>query len=142
LTLKRVKHWETRALHLFLIERSRAPFVWGVNDCATFAADGIKAVTGVFRGKYHDEAGALATIAAVCNGSSVADAAAYCAEKHGLGEWPRPLFARRGDLVVFHNGSNLIAGLVHLSGRHLVTVGPSGLYRYPITAIARAWHYE
>ena len=141
-----------------MLARRSAPFKWGENDCALFAADGIEAITGVdiaqeFRGTYTTEAGALARIAAVCGGSTVADAAVYCAEKHGLVEWKFPLMAQRGDLVVFQNGANLIAGLVHLAGRHIVAVGPGGLFRFPIaevdeqtgaisTAIARAWHYE
>jgi hypothetical protein len=136
------------------MERARAPFAWGRNDCALFAADGIEAITGVdiagdFRGKYSDEASAMALIKTVCGGATVADAAVYCAEKHGLKEWtdksgkPQPLFARRGDLVVFvaPTGS-LVAGLVHLNGRHLVAVGEQGLYRFPISKALRAWHYE
>ena len=136
------------------MERAKTPFAWGANDCALFAADGIKAITGVdiasdFRGKYTNEASALALIKTVCGGTTVADAAVYCAEKHGLREWvskkgvAQPLFARRGDLVVFTAPTgSLVAGLVHLSGRHIVAVGESGLYRFPISKAARAWHYE
>jgi len=153
--LKRQKHWETRAYHHFLIARAKTPFAWGVNDCALFAADGIRAITGVdiasdFRGKYTDEASALALIKTVCGGASVADAAVYCAKKHNFAEWvdkktktPQPLFARRGDLVVFTAATGaLVAGLVHLSGRHIVAVGEQGLYRFSTLKALRAWHYE
>jgi len=154
MTLKRQKHWETRAFHEFLLARARTGFRWGVNDCALFAADGIRAVTGVdiasdFRGKYADWTSALALIESLTGGSTVADAAVYCATKHGLKEWadkngkPQPLFARRGDLVVFIAPTgDLVAGLVHLSGRHIVAVGEGGLYRFPISKALRAWHYE
>lgn len=148
MSLARVQHWETRAFHNFLLARAKTAFAWGVNDCALFAADGIQAITGVdiasdFRGKYHDKAGAMAAIATIAGGTTVADAAAWCAQKHGLTEWPRPLFARRGDLVVFENDSaELVAGLVHLSGRHIVAVAESGLFRFPISAVKRSWHYE
>jgi len=143
--LVRPKNWATQALGPFLRDRAGAPFKWGVNDCATFAADAIQAVTGVdiaadFRGKYEDEAGALAAIQAVCGGSTVADAAAYCAQKHGLAEWPHPLRAQRGDLVVAENDGKPIAGIVHLSGNCIVTVGEGGLVRLPFTSIQRAWH--
>lgn len=145
MTTMHKKHGATIAYHNFLLARAKVDFQWGTNDCALFAADGIEAITGIdiaedFRGKYIDEAGALAAIKSVAGGSSIADAAAYCAEKHAMKEWPKPLFAQRGDLVVFENGANLIAGLVHLSGRHVVTVGPEGLYRFCITSVKRAWH--
>jgi hypothetical protein len=146
MALTRIQHWETRGYHMFLEGRARQPFAWGTNDCATFTADGVKAITGVdiaadFRGKYHDEASALAAVKEICGGSTVADAAAYCAGKHGLVEWQYPLMARRGDLVVARNlDGSPIAGLVHLSGRHVVTVAAKGLVRLELTSILRAWH--
>jgi hypothetical protein len=143
--LKRQPHWATRGYHQFLIARAKMPFVWGANDCALFAADGILAIAGVdiaadFRGKYDDEASALEAIKTIAGGSTIADAAAYCAQKHGLGEWPHPLKAQRGDLVVIMESGRLIAGLVHLNGSDVVSVGQSGLLRMPITQIQRAWH--
>jgi hypothetical protein len=148
MSLKRQKFWETRGFHKFLLSRAQAPFAWGTNDCALFAADGIQAITGVdiasdFRGKYTDEASAFALIKTVCSGATVADAAVYCAGKHNFAEWKYPLMARRGDLVVFTAPTGaLVAGLVHLSGRHIVAVGEGGLYRFPISKVLRAWHYE
>lgn len=148
MNLPRKQHWDTRAFHDFLVARAHTPFAWGVNDCALFTADGIEAITGVdiasdFRHKYHDEASAMQIIKTICGGTSVSDAAAYCAQKHNLVEWKAPLFARRGDLVIAkqQDGSE-IAGLVHLNGRHVVSVGPSGLVRLPISSIVRSWHYE
>lgn len=153
MTLARQKHWATRAYDSFLRSRAKTPFAWGAHDCALFAADGIQAITGVdiaadFRGKYTTEAGALVAIKAICGGATVADAAAYCAGKHGLKEWtnkkgaPQPLFARRGDLVVFEAPTGqLVAGLVHLSGC-IVAAGETGLFRFPISKALRAWHYE
>lgn len=147
MSLPRQKHWATRAYHAFLLARAKAPFKWGANDCALFAADGILAITGVdiaadFRGKYSDEAGAFALIKQVCGGTTVADAAAYCAQKHRLREWAKPLFAQRGDLVVFEAPTgDMVAGLVHLSGC-IVAVGEQGLYRFPISKVLRSWHYE
>lgn len=146
--IARKQFWDTRAYHNFLLERIKMPFIWGSNDCALFAADGIQAITGVdiaaqFRGKYHDEASAMQAIKEICGGASVADAAAYCAQQHALAEWKMPLFAKRGDLVIVRLGdgsSNQIAGLVHLNGRHVVSVGERGLLRLPISNIVRSWH--
>jgi hypothetical protein len=148
--LKRTPHWATRELNAFLLANAKAAFAWGTMDCCLFPADGIHAMTGTdiaadFRGKYTDEASAMALIKSVTGGATVADAAAYCATKAGMKEWlnaagkPAPLFAQRGDLVVIQNGANLVAGLVHLNGRHVVTIGPGGLVLLPITAVQRAW---
>jgi hypothetical protein len=147
MSLKRQKHWDTRAFHKFLVARARAPFKWGANDCALFAADGIQAITGVdiaadFRGKYSTEADAMELIKTVTGGETIADAAAWCARKHNLVEWPKPFYARRGDLVVFQAPTGaMVAGLVHLSGQ-LVGVGEKGLFIFPISKTLRAWHYE
>jgi hypothetical protein len=145
MALTRLENWDTGALHEFLIERADRPFTWGENDCALFVADGILAMTGIdiaadFRGRYSNEEDAFATVRMITGGSTLEDAAAWCAMRHGLDEWPGPLFAQRGDMAIVENEGRLISGLVHLSGRHVVTVGESGLRRFPITAIVRAWH--
>lgn len=142
--LTRTPYWDTRELHDFLLERAAQPFAWGSNDCCTFPADAIQAFTGVdlaapFRGKYTDEAAAFAAIRSIAGGRTVADAAAWCAQQQGLTEHLHPLMAKRGDLVVMQNEGSLIAGIVHLNGRHLVTVSATGLVRLPITAVRRAW---
>jgi hypothetical protein len=143
--MTRLAKWDTVHYHQFLLDRAKVSFAWGTNDCALYAADGVKAITGTdiadaFRGKYHDEASAFALIKSVTGGSTVADAAAWCAEKHGLPELPHPLMAQRGDLVVAKNADGTpIAGLVHLNGRHIVTVSTSGAVLLPITAVLRAW---
>jgi hypothetical protein len=139
------KHEHTKALIAFVAANKTTPFVWGKWDCALFAANGVQAMTGTdiasdFRNKYADEAGAMATIKAVCGGTSVADAAAYCASKHGLKELTHPLKAQRGDLVIVEDSGRLIAGLVAPNSRHVVAAGQSGLNtRIPISNVKRAW---
>ena len=143
--LQRTTHWATREFHQFLLAHRHTPFAWGSNDCCLFPANAILAFTGTdlaadFRGNYIDEASAYALIKSVTGGSTVTDAAAYCAEKSGLQEWPRPLYAQRGDLVVVENGGAQIAGVVHLSGRHVISMAERGPVRLPVGAIVRAWH--
>jgi len=143
--LKRQKHWATRAYHQFLVARRKMPFAWGVNDCALFAADGVQAVTGTdiasdFRGKYHDEASAMAAIKTIAGGSTIADAAAWCAKKHTLAECIHPLMAQRGDLVIVKTAQGLMSGLVDLNGRHVVVPGQHGLVRLSISLVTRSWH--
>ena len=149
--LTRTPHWATRELHQFLLERTHAPFTWGANDCCFFAADAIKSFTGTdlaadFRGKYNDEASAFAAIKTITGGRSIADAAAWCAKKHGLVELARPLYAQRGDLVLVedpasapHRAGRLVAGIVHLNGRHAAVVGEQGLKRLSIRNVNRGW---
>src|ERR1700682_4560700 len=105
----RPEDW-VKSFHDFLLARANEPFVWGEHDCALFAADGILAISGVdiaadFRGQYHDEASALAAIAAVTGieSGTIEHAASYCADKHGLAEWRYPKMAQRGDLVVIED---------------------------------------
>jgi len=134
-------------LHLdqFLMDRESTAFSWGSNDCALFAADAIQAQTGVdiaekFRGRYRTELGAMKTIKKITGGSTVADAAAYCATKHGMTEYEHPKMAKRGELVIVRNADgNEIAGIVALNGRHVLSPGETGLVRFSILDVTRAW---
>ncbi len=142
--LTRKDHWAERHYNDFLLAHAKAPFQWGVMDCALFAADGILAFTGIdiagdFRGKYTTDLGAMRAIRTVTGGSTTADALTYCSKKYGLEEYTHPLMAKRGDLVLLEDQGRLIAGLVHLSGRHVISVGEDGLLRKPLTTIKRAW---
>jgi len=89
--LKKKQNWERECFDTFLRERTKQPFAWGTNDCALFAADAVLANTGTdiasdFRGKYNTQLGSLRTISKVTGGSTVVDAVAYCAAKHGMTE--------------------------------------------------------
>jgi hypothetical protein len=148
--LKRKINWDSQELELFFRERRDQPFAWGTNDCCIFPADAILAMTGTdiaedFRGKYSDETSAFALIKTVASGETVADAAAWCAEKFWLVEWldkagnPAPMFAQRGDLVVLEDAGRMIAGVVGLTGKHVVSAGEAGLKRLPLSAVQRAW---
>jgi hypothetical protein len=139
------EHWLTQEFHDFLMARRDIPFAWGTNDCATFCADAIEAITGTdiaaeFRGRYENELGALKAIKAVAGGSTLADAAVFCAQKHGLVEYQFPLLAKRGDLVLVKNGDGReIAAIVSLDGRYVVSPGDNGLVRFSILDVTRAW---
>lgn len=153
--LKRLTNWETRHFHQFLLDRAEMPFAWGTNDCCLFPADAIYSYTGHdlasdFRGKYNDEATAFALVRDVCSELVPRDwqttqrnvayiAALWCAKKAGLEERKGPLFAQRGDLVVIEQSDRIVAGVVHLNGRHVVSVCEKGLLRMPIASVMRAW---
>lgn len=142
--LNKHNDWDIQHFNDFLLDNKDKLFEWGVSDCCLFVADAIQSYTGTdladdFRGKYTTEIGALKAIKKVTGGTTVADAAAYCASKHGLVEYEFPLMAKRGDLVLADNGGTLIAAVVHLSGRHVISVSDIGLVRLPITSVKRAW---
>lgn len=150
--IKRIDNWHLQ-LNSFLIGHGSTRFSWGSIDCCLFAADAVRAITGVdiaddFRAKYSDQASAFGLIKSVTGGSSVVDAIAHCAGKHGLAEWvgaegqPLPLMARRGDLVAVSNAGRIIAGVVDLSGRAVACMGENGVLREPIPNIVRAWRIE
>ncbi len=144
MALTRKDHWAERHFHAFLFARATVPYAWGLNDCATFAADGILTITGVdimpeFRG-YTTREEALHRIRQV-SGGGLAEAIESCARNHGLVERKHPLTAQRGDLVLYLNGKQPVAGLVHLNGRDVVSPGEDGLLRTSITSVQRAWSY-
>ena len=151
MALARLDHWAERSFQDFLVARADMPFAWGTNDCALFAADAIEAITGTdiaadFRGKYTTQAQAMATISAVAGGTTIADAAAFCATRAGMTELAHPLMAQRGDLVVVRdpvlgNPARQISGVIHLNGREVVSVGEHGLKVIGILSVVRAWHY-
>jgi hypothetical protein len=67
--MARYPDWPQR-LSRAIEARRRTPHGWGTNDCALFAADLVAAQTGQdfgapFRGRYGDEAGAWAILAAL-----------------------------------------------------------------------------
>ena len=140
-----------RVSHLPAGERSQVVRVGHERLCSLSAANAIKSFfTGVdlaadFRGLYKTEIGAFKTIKKLTGGTTVADAAEYCAKQAGLVEHKHPLMAKSGDLVIVNNGGNLIAGVVHLNGRHVVSVSETGLVRLLIcdrsgkSNIVRAW---
>jgi hypothetical protein len=149
MALIRTKHWATREYDAHLRSIAGKPFAWGAHDCCLFAANAIQAFTGTdiaadFRGKYTDKVSAFKAIQTITGGTTVADAAAWCANKYGLVEHKLPLMAKRGDLVVMRQNApdvvdQLIVGIVHLNGSSLVTVGEGGAVRLSILSVVRAW---
>lgn len=142
--LSRKPEWP-ELFHEFLLSRASRPFTWGSNDCATFSADGIAAMTGTdpladLRG-YLTEAEAMQRISDVTGASTMEDAVVWIAAKYGLTERPHILTAQRGDLVLYRNGGSLAASLVHLNGRDIVSPGAKGFSRMPLTSAHRVWTY-
>ena len=123
------------SLDTLIAERLAAPFVWGANDCALFAADAVKAQTGTdpaesLRGTYSTQVGAARVIKRDGGLQNIAAKA--------LGEpLAGPLLAQAGDVgIVEQNGADVLA-VCHAGG--WIAPGPQGLCAMPIRAARVAW---
>lgn len=140
----RKENWQT-LLHNFLEARKLAPFAWGANDCALFAADAVLAITGVdlgagFRGKYSDQAEAEAMMQSTCGSPDALALAAFLCSRAGFTAWPHVAFAQRGDVIVLKNpDSSHSLGIVGLNGVHALFVTEGGLRRMRVLDCVAAW---
>jgi hypothetical protein len=135
--MKRLPNWE----RLLAAEFAAAPahFEWGTFDCAMFAANCVRAITGSdpaaeFRSTYSTEEAA----AKIVGGDLGAFIAPLC-KNHGMREVP-PAYGRRGDVVLVDNGDPAHAlGIVDHTGRFARCAGPKGLARVAMHKWLRAW---
>ena len=109
----RLVGWEI-ALAELVFARHSVPFTWGTNDCVTFAADAMAAVTGIdpiapIRGTWHDRASADAALTAFCGFASAERAMEVVAEQLALPRVPATL-ARRGDVVAIDGMLAVVTG--------------------------------
>jgi hypothetical protein len=142
--IHRKPNWQT-LLHEFLEKRVREPFTWGGNDCALFAADAVNVITGTdlgagFRGKYSDQAGALALMKTTCGTEDALALAVYLCAQAKFVPWASVAYAQRGDVIVLKNpdGSHSL-GIVALDGRHALFVTEDGLRRMKVLSCVAAW---
>src|SRR5690606_33693205 len=124
--------WQVR-FEAFLKGRRCAPFAWGSNDCALFAADAVEAITGEhlcpqLRG-HRDVRQALRVLAREGGVRGIASQA--------LGEPIRPTLARVGDVVVVPAGKR--EALAVCNGQTALTVGPHGSVAVPMRGARCAW---
>ena len=99
--LARYPDWEKR-LRTYLDSRKTMPFEWGVNDCATFIAGAVTAMTGVdvydgFKGIYDTEEGSREALKTAGAGTLHRTVAKW------LGKSKPAAQAKRGDVVMKDN---------------------------------------
>lgn len=142
---RRVVFWEAH-LAALISARAAAPFAWGTQDCVTFAADAVQAITGAdpiagIRGTWHDAAGAEAAIAAFFGCPGRIDQATHAmAQRQAWPEVP-PALAQRGDLVLVPAGppsGGLVVPAI-CTGERAMHPGSAGLVATPMTRAIRAW---
>ena len=130
---KRLPDWRLR-FDALITERLHAPFAWGTNDCALFAADNVLALTGVdpafgMRGRTSArqaartmrQRGDLATLVDLNLGASCA-----------------PGSAVQGDVVMVPMGGRLALG-VCLNAESAVGPGARGLLQTSMANAVCAW---
>lgn len=132
--LQRLPDWPER-LAAFVEQRRHVPFAWGANDCATFAADAVLAITGRdpmqrLRGRWLDEPQALGVLAGL---GGLAWAAKAC-----LG---RPLLATagapRGSVVLARMLGRPVMGLALADW--WAAPGAHGLEFRPCSEVRLVW---
>jgi hypothetical protein len=130
----RLNGWELRLVEEVSAAQSKA-FQWGVHDCATWAFDVRRALTGedaaaAWRGKYKTEAGA-ARVLRKLKCKAVEDLAQSI-----LGDpLPAVLLAQRGDILL--GGAERALGVC--VGSHGLFLQPNGLVSVPLKACFSAW---
>ena len=130
----RVKNWPS-VLARFIESRRNMPFAWGTHDCAMFAADAIRAITGVdhaaiFRGLYDTREQAEAIVAQYGGLRPFVN--------YFLGPEIDPKLARRGDVALIKDGGGQELLAVCL-GASFAASGESGLKFFKIKNAISAW---
>lgn len=129
--MKRLEDWPER-LAAYVDAHRDTPFRWGQNDCATFAAGAVEAITG------HPMEVPIV--------ESAQDYARFVADLGALREHvtdhlgeplASPAFAQRGDVVLL-----LVDGRDSLGvciGAQVAAPGPTGLLVVPLSRASTAW---
>ena len=131
--------WSSRFYHA-LHEKKYQPFQWGTTDCLLFCADMIREITGTdlakdVRGKYDSLEGACHFLKSFAGGGMI-QAIEKIAEEAEAPEIP-PLSAQRGDVVIIETG--LGDTLAVCIGEDVMSVGPHGAVKVPLTEAKKAW---
>ena len=135
--MKRREDWEER-LNDYVASVFNAEHEWGTHDCCLFADGAVEAQTGEslmtpYRGKYHDEASAMALVA----NAGYPNLAALMED--ALPAIPR-VTARRGDLALLDDGSlSVVWGDVALAVGEDQIAGKIGVIRVERARWRKAW---
>ncbi len=138
--MNRFPDWPER-LHAEIEAAHERPFSWGRHDCALFAADVVRAVTGEdiaawFRGRYKTRRGAYGALKRFAGGG-LEQAMDKQAVARGMAAI-RPALAQRGDMVLVDTPEG--PALAICVGRFAAQVAESGGVAFADMSLARrAW---
>lgn len=133
--MPRIDHWELR-LHAALEAARTTPFAWGRHDCATWAFDLARDLSGgadhaaLWRGRYRTAGGCAKTLRTLGWTSLEEGGRALLGEP-----LDDPRLAQRGDLVL--GGTPEAFGVV--IGARAAFVAPEGLVTLPLGSCRLAW---
>ena len=133
----------------FLNTRRQVPHRWGTNDCVTFTADGVLAVTGydflaVWRSttQWTNEEGASWHTATWTNeeeaNAALANSGGLIAGMDSHYVRVEPAMAQRGDACLVKDGNGL-PSLALVVGSHAAAPGPDGTLLTPMNEARIAW---
>lgn len=131
--LTKLPDWQLR-LEAFVHARRTMPFVWGANDCCTFAADAVAAITGTTPlhadlRTYRTAKQAYRTIAR--HGGIATIATAACGKPQSA------VFAGVGDVVLVSVGKR--AALAICNGGTALAPSSAGIVAVPMAQAHKCW---
>ena len=131
--LQRLPDWPRRLVGFF-DARERQAFAWGPNDCITFGADGVLAITGVdliagLRGGWNGERAALRRLRRL-GGLQAAVTSVLGAPL------PSPALAQRGDVLLIGAARPFVA---LCDADRWASPNRNGLLRGPMSEAVLAW---
>lgn len=134
--VERLENWPM-LLSGYLKERHKTPFEWGVNDCMSFVAKAVEALTGEdFFQHYSDYTDEESAKTMLENNGGAKGIITAC-----LGNPSRSIMtARRGDVVIVRM-PQITGGIVDDSGQRIALVTPEGLTRVPLNKATHVWSY-
>jgi hypothetical protein len=135
--MTRHEDWPIRLNAAIDAARDR-PFEWGTHDCALFAFNIVRDLTGIdyasaYRGNYHTAQGAARALRKQGKGTLRATVGGV------LGTEVPPPTARRGDLLLWCQPKRGDTIGVCIDDRGAF-VGPAGLVFVPVKDCEAAWH--
>jgi len=136
MTLVRLDNWPRLLSEAVEIARL-TPFRWGIHDCALFAVDLVRAITGTdlgtaVRGRYQDAQGAAEVMIEVFGTARLDEVVTQL-----LGEPIAVTLAQRGDVVLLDVIEGPALGVC--LGMVAVGAGPTGTVMVPMEKWVKAW---
>lgn len=134
--MRRKQRWPSILAEQIEAARDK-PFAWGSHDCALWAADVVRAMTGediaaAYRGAYDDERSAREAMLRIDGGGLRAIGnRAFGPALNNVA------MAQRGDVALVDVDGREAAGIV--AGPRVAVPGPDGLQFAPLDSIVAAW---
>lgn len=128
----RLQNWQERFSD-FGKTRASMPFQWGANDCCTFAADAVQAITGRdVRSAFPIYDGALGAVRVIEKAGGLQQLATEV-----LGASVSPRMAAVGDVVLVVNEGRELMGICN--GTSVLVPGESGMEVLEMETAMAAW---